>query len=376
MKNILLPLIALGILASCNSKPEGYTINGTLIGDVADSTAVYLRKSSDRKGLVDVDTAMVVNGNFVFTGQQESPEMHFIFIDQLDGYGAAILENGEIEFEAHRDSLGFAKSTGTPQNEFLYDFQKKSRKVSNQAMNIQKDIRTAAGVKDTVLFNSLQEELGDLRGEYEAFELDYIKSHPDALISALLIDRAIKAGVSTMEELQELYDGLSPEIKGTEAAQKVLNSLEASSKKKENSKKAGVGAVAPDFSAPSPSGENVALSDIKGKATLIDFWAAWCRPCRAENPNVVKVYNKYKDKGLSIIGVSLDKTAEAWKKAIIDDGLEWHQVSNIAYFDDAIAKLYNVDAIPATFLLDEDGVIVAKNLRGADLEARIAELLD
>ncbi len=120
----------------------------------------------------------------------------------------------------------------------------------------------------------------------------------------------------------------------------------------------------------------MALNDIKGKATLIDFWAAWCRPCRAENPNVVRVYNKYHDKGLSIIGVSLDKTAEAWKKAIEEDKLDWHHVSNVAYFNDAIAKQYNVDAIPATFLLDENGVIVAKNLRGPALEARISELLN
>ncbi|MBD0776446.1 AhpC/TSA family protein [Maribacter sp. ANRC-HE7] len=376
MKNILLPLIALGILASCNSKPEGYTINGTLTGDVADSTAVYLKKAGKQNGLVNVDTTMVVNGNFVFTGQKNSPEMHFIFVDQLGGYAATIVENGEIEFTAHKDSLGFAKAIGTPQNEFLYDFQKNSREVSNQAINIQKDLRTATGARDTVLVNSLQEELNELRGEYEAFELDYIKSHPNALISALLIDRAINTKTSTGEELRELYDGLTPEIKETEAAKKVMKTLDALNKKEASSKNTSVGAIAPDFSAPSPSGEFLALSDVKGKVTLIDFWAAWCRPCRAENPNVVKVYNKYKEKGLSIIGVSLDKTAEAWKKAISDDGLEWHHVSNIAYFDDAIAKLYNVDAIPATFLLDENGVIVAKNLRGPALEARISELLD
>lgn len=376
MKNFLLPLIALGILASCNSKPESYTINGTLIGDVADSTAVYLKKAGAQNGLVDVDTAMVVNGNFAFTGQKNSPEMHFIFVDQLGGYAATIVENGEIEFTAHKDSLGFAKAVGTPQNEFLYDFQKNSREVSNQAMNIQKDLRSATAARDTVLVNSLQDELNELRGEYEAFELEYIESHPNALISALLIDRAINNRTSTGEELQKLYDGLSPEIKETEAAKKVLKTLDALNKREANSKNTSVGAVAPDFSAPSPSGEFLALSDVKGKVTLIDFWAAWCRPCRAENPNVVKVYNKYKEKGLSIIGVSLDKTAEAWKKAISDDGLAWNHVSNIAYFDDAIAKLYNVDAIPATFLLDENGVIIAKNLRGPALEARISELLD
>lgn len=111
-----------------------------------------------------------------------------------------------------------------------------------------------------------------------------------------------------------------------------------------------------------------------GKVTIVDFWAAWCKPCRAENPNVVKVYNKYKDQGLSILGVSLDRSEEAWKKAIEEDGLTWNHVSNVQYFDE-IAALYNVNAIPATFILDENGVIVAKNLRGEALEEKIGELL-
>ena len=120
----------------------------------------------------------------------------------------------------------------------------------------------------------------------------------------------------------------------------------------------------------------MALADVLGKVTLIDFWAAWCKPCRAENPNVVSVYNKYHDKGLNIIGVSLDRTADAWKKAIEDDGLRWNHVSHVAYFNDPIAKLYNVNAIPAAFLLDENGVIIAKNLRGPALEEKVAELLN
>jgi thiol-disulfide isomerase/thioredoxin len=111
-----------------------------------------------------------------------------------------------------------------------------------------------------------------------------------------------------------------------------------------------------------------------GKVTLVDFWAAWCRPCRAENPNIVKVYSKYKDKGLSVLGVSLDRNANDWINAIEQDGLTWHHVSNVRYFDE-IAELYNVRAIPASFILDENGVIVAKNLRGPALEAKIAELL-
>ena len=376
MRNTLLILVALVLFASCNSKPEGYTINGTLTGDIADGVAVYLKKSGAKNRLIEVDTVKTENGMFVFSGIKDMPEMHYILIDKHVGYAAAVLENGEINIVAHEDSLGLAKITGTIQNEFLNDYRERSKAVSMQAVNIQEDMKNASMKRDTVLINSLKEELNELREEYETFEIEYIKSNPNALISALLIDKAMNTRTSTTEELQELYNILAPEIKETDAAKKIIKSLDALKERETKAKDTNVGAVAPNFSAPSPTGETLALNDIKGKATLIDFWAAWCRPCRAENPNILKVYNKYHDKGLNIIGVSLDKTAEAWKKAIEDDGLTWNHVSNIAYFNDAIAKMYNVDAIPSAFLLDENGVIVAKNLRGPALEAKVAELLN
>ena len=377
MRNTLFTLATLVLFASCNSKPEGYTINGTLTGEIADGVEVYLKKSgANNNQLIEIDTAKTENGMFVFSGIKDMPEMHYILIDKQVGYSVAVLENGEIDFAAHKDSLGLAKITGTIQNDFLNDYREKSKAVSMQAVNIQEDMKNASMTGDTVLINSLKEELNELREEYETFEIDYIKSNPNALISALLIDKALNTRTSTTEELQELYNTLAPEIKETNAAKKVIEALEALKDRENKAKDTSIGAVAPNFSAPTPTGEILALNDIKGKATLIDFWAAWCRPCRAENPNILNVYNKYHDKGLNIIGVSLDKTAEAWKKAIKDDGLIWNHVSNIAYFNDPIAKMYNVNAIPAAFLLDENGVIVAKNLRGPALETKVAELLD
>ena len=136
-----------------------------------------------------------------------------------------------------------------------------------------------------------------------------------------------------------------------------------------------IGKPAPNFSAPSPEGKTISLKESLGKVTIIDFWASWCGPCRAENPNVVAMYNELHDKGLNIIGVSLDKDATKWKEAIAKDKLTWAHVSNLKFWDEPIAKQYNVQSIPATFILDAKGNIVAKDLRGDALKAKVKELL-
>ncbi|NNE75491.1 MAG: AhpC/TSA family protein [Pricia sp.] len=371
MKKILwFACIGMGLLA-CNQKPEGYTFQGTLTGDVEDGTDVYLRVVGENNQPVDIDTTTVENGKFVFTGQADTPEMHYVFVDKIMGYTAVILENGEISLTAQKDSLGYAEIEGTPQNEVFSDYMDRSKEFTQQSQSIQEDMQRA----DEATANALRDEMNELQEEYKNFELGFIKNHPDALISVLLIDRAISQRVITAEEGQALYDALSPEIKESKTGAMVLEKLEGAKQAEANEKNTSVGATAPNFSAPNPEGKQLALNDVLGKVTLVDFWAAWCKPCRAENPNIVKVYEKYHDKGLNIIGVSLDRTEEAWKKAIAEDGLAWHHVSNVAYFNDPIAKLYNVDAIPAAFLLDENGVIVAKNLRGPALEEKVASLL-
>jgi peroxiredoxin len=137
-----------------------------------------------------------------------------------------------------------------------------------------------------------------------------------------------------------------------------------------------VGQVAPDIVLPDPSGKTTKLSDLRGKYVLIDFWAAWCKPCRQENPNVVRLYSQYNAKGFEVFGVSLDRSREDWVKAIADDKLTWTQVSDLQYFNSAAAELYQIQAIPATYLIDPDGKIIAKDLRGPSLEAKLAELFD
>lgn len=368
MKKLLILLSLSLTVMACNSAGDGYVIEGSIEGENTEGTELTLRKYGENNQLITVDSAEVKEGTFMFKGgPAESPELHYIFFGRGQENIPVIVENGEIEVSAQRDSLSFARIGGTLQNELFYDFLKGSRVLSRKASSMNQDMRVAQGNRDTVTMNSLREEYFELMDEAKGYELDYVKDNPNAVVSALIIYRILSTKAKPNAEVQELYDALTPEIKASNAGQKIKEALE----KEANT---SIGAKAPNFSAPSPEGEELALTDVLGKVTIVDFWAAWCKPCRAENPNIVNVYNTYKDKGLSILGVSLDRNAEDWKKAIEADGLDWHHVSNVQFFDE-IARLYNVDAIPASFILDENGVIVAKNLRGPALGQKIGELL-
>lgn len=376
MKKILLALSLVIAVVACNQKPEGFVIEGTITGELENGTKIYLKKLGDNNQPLEIDTTAVTDGKFVFEGIAGIPEAHFIFVGKSQGYVLVVLENGEITLTAQKDSLALAKVEGTPQNDMLAAFMKKRQAMSQKSMDIQKDMEAANASRDQVAMTSLNEEMNDFQEEYKSFEMDYIKANPSALISVMLLDNAISRRSIEPSEVQGVFDSLSPEIKETKIAKKITGQLEAIKARAEKEKSTEVGKKAPSFTAPGVNGEQLALNDMLGKVTLVDFWAAWCKPCRAENPNVVAVYKKYHDKGLNIVGVSLDRSADDWKKAIQDDGLTWNHVSHIKYFQDPIAQLYNVDAIPAAFLLDENGVIVAKNLRGPALEAKVAELLD
>ena len=144
----------------------------------------------------------------------------------------------------------------------------------------------------------------------------------------------------------------------------------------EKSKSTAVGQVAPEIALPDPDGKVIALSSLRGKYVLVDFWAKWCGPCRRENPNVVKAYHQYKDKGFEVFGVSLDRTKEDWLQAIKQDGLVWTHVSDLKYFQSQAAADYNINAIPFSILVDPQGVIIAKNLRGPALEKKLEEVLN
>ncbi|MGN7514080.1 MAG: DUF4369 domain-containing protein [Allomuricauda sp.] len=370
MKRLVTLSLGVIFLTSCNSDPKGYTLNGTISGEPENGTQIFLKTTDSINQLVDIDTASVQNGMFSFSGNQVEPKMHYIFVDQVRGNVPVIVENGAIEVEFQKDSIDQAKIKGTEQNEMFMDFLTESRKLWQRARSMQDDMRMAAQQRDTATVAALREEFMEFQEDAKDFNLNYAKEHPNAFVSVLIVGNFLATKALPVDEVKALFEGLSPEMKATEPGKRIAEQLE-------NLKSTEIGSVAPDFSAPTPSGEVLALSDVtsNAKLTLVDFWAAWCRPCRAENPNIVSVYKKYHDKGFDVLGVSLDNKAEHWTNAIESDGLEWNHISNLQRFQDPIARMYNINAIPAAFLLDENGVIVARDLRGPALEEKVAEIL-
>ena len=370
MKKVSIAISTILFLAACNTAPESFVINGELRGDVENGTEVFLKTTDSlRRTMIEIDTALVENGQFTFTGVSEKPELHYIFIDGVPGNAPVILENGEIRFGVQKDSLSFVDLKGTPQNNMFMTYLEEYRMLSSMSRSMNDEFRKANVAKDTAAVMALREEYMELQERAKDYELDFVKENPNALISALVLEKFLSAKTVPVKEIDSIFESFSPEIKATEPGKRIAKQLKTA-------KATTIGAKAPEFSGPTPDGAQLALNEIKGKVTLIDFWAAWCKPCRMENPNIVAVYNKYKNKGLNVVGVSLDRKKEDWLGAIESDGLAWNHISNLQYFQDPIAQLYSVNAIPAAFLLDENGVIIAKNLRGPALEQKVAELLN
>jgi len=174
----------------------------------------------------------------------------------------------------------------------------------------------------------------------------------------------------TDEQIQGVIMAFQQELQ----MKQMQKQLEQQQMQKQSNPQTSQGAVAPEISLNTPDGDVLKLSDLKGKYVLVDFWASWCKPCRRENPNVVKAYNKYKDKGFEILGVSLDRDRARWLQAIEADGLTWKHVSDLKYFQCEAAVTYGVSAIPFTVLVDREGKIIAQNLRGPSLERKLEEL--
>lgn len=371
MKKItLLALLTLSIISCNNLKDNEFLISGEAKG-IENGKKAFVEMQSEL-GTIIMDTAVVTDGKFELRGIAKNIDLGFVRIENSPINLPIIIEEGKIDIKIVKDSLHKSSLGGTPNNDMFQKFNNESRAISEKVAKYERDngeiMQNAQVKKDTVTIKRLMSEYQKFQDEMNVYSKKFINDNPDTYISVLLLENFLMRNYLSKEEVTKIYNKLDKTMQQTNSGKRISAVIF-----KKNVVK--IGEKAPNFSANSPEGKRISLKETLGKVTIIDFWASWCGPCRGENPNVVALYNEFHAQGLNIIGVSLDKDAAKWKEAIVKDGLTWPQISNLKYWNEPIAKMYNVESIPATFILDAKGNIVAKDLRGDELRAKVKELL-
>ena len=349
-------------LAACSNEPA-YKISGTAQG-IADGETIYLQEAKGRE-LIKLDSAVVANGAFTFEGRQDAAVNRYITYIPAEGKRIMtdfFLENGNINVVLGEEST----IAGTPNNDIYQNY----KDEQNAARKEMRALYEKSKAEDLT-----EEQKAELEKQMETLDnqsMEFIYNFIDANITNPVGIHLWPSNQYSMDlaQLQALAAKVPAEYQSNEKIANLLKRIDVLAK-------TAVGQKFTDFTLPSPEGNPVKLSDIiaKNKYTLVDFWASWCGPCRAEMPNVIAAYNEYNKKGFGIVGVSLDNNADAWKKAIKDMGMTWDHMSDVKGWQCEGAALYGVNSIPATVLIAQDGTIIARNLRGAAIKEKLAELL-
>lgn len=355
------------IILACSENSNEFMIQGSV--DLKDGNMIYRVVADANQQPLIIDSTAVEGGVFKMRGVNESPDINFLSLENIQGNFPFVIESGDIKISLYKDSLINSKALGTVSNNAFMKYKSETKVFINSMNGIGRDLQQANIARDSLLAVDLQDQYKDVQDQIKDYEIRFIEENPDSFVSVLILERFVMTKQMTNEESKLLFDNLTLRIKESKTGIKLDKVLNA------HKPPAEVGQIAPDFEGPGPTGQLVKLQENLGKITIVDFWASWCRPCRIENPNLVKTYNKLKSKGLNVVSVSLDKSKDNWIKAIEDDGLQWSHVSHLQHWNEPIAKAYQVRSIPATFILDQNGKILAKNLRGKALEQKIEEFL-
>ncbi len=374
MKNIFLTLAAGMLLAACSNKSDAPGGTVDISGKVAGIQEGYLELYIPSREANKPDSIKIEKGSFKYSVKLKEPELMVLRLaggdmqqqqqgNQLPFWADA----GDVKITLNKDSIWTSDVQAGATQKLFKQLENDLTSIGKKMEAMYPDYMAAQRAQNMEAMQAIEAKLISIQGEMKEKALAFSKANRNSVLAPYLGLMYLNEPGNEMA-MRNLYDSLTPGIQQTFFGKKLSELVTAAAS-------TAIGAAAPDFKMNDVNGKPVSLSSFKGQYVLVDFWASWCGPCRQENPNVVKAYNAYKDKGFTILGVSLDKEKEAWVKAIADDKLSWSHVSDLQYWDNAAARLYKVQSIPANFLLDKEGKIIAKNLRGEDLEAELAKVL-
>lgn len=365
MKKLFVILSVAIFALSCSTEPK-FVLTGTIDG--APDGVVLLQKRIPG-GYSVIDSAVLDNGAFTIEGFVDYPQMVNLSLKGKRGGLNFFLENSKINVNGNADSLYVASVTGSSTQSQFETYRASFEEINGEMRKTYDRYREAKMAGNEELAATIEKEFDDLDSKQLEMKKEFISENPASYVTPTVLNEISYYLDAT--EMEGFLGGLDTTLNKVQAIQTLKERLVLL-------KAVAVGQKAPDFTLNDVNGNPVALSSKIGgntKVLLLDFWAAWCGPCRQENPNVVKVWKEYNRKGFDVVGVSLDQSEEAWKKAISDDNLTWTQLSDLKYWNCEPAKLYAVSAIPSNFLIDADGIIIGHNLRGDDLKAKVEEIL-
>lgn len=349
-------------------------VKGTAsFADPASTLFLYYDKDNGEKIR---DSTGIKNRKFQFSGELDVPVLARLWVSFMKKEGKTrkaekvefYLEKGVVRIDI-KDSASKTVVSGSKSqkdfetiNELIRPYEMENRALREEFAEMEKK-------KDSVKMDGIAKSVRNNNLKIKEIRKQFVLDHPSSFVSLKVLQDY--AGVIIDPAITEpLFNSLADNIKTTESGKKFYESIQ-------ESKITAVGTMAMNFTQNDTAGNSVSLSDFRGKYVLLDFWASWCGPCRAENPNLVKAFNQYKEKNFTVLGISLDKSddKEKWLKAIYKDGLTWTQVSDLQFWDNAVARQYRIHSIPQNFLIDPSGKIVAKNIRGEELQKKLAEIL-